>query len=77
MKEHLNILKEENIASHIYFIRGEKVMIDTDIAMLYGVETRVLNQAVNRNIDRFPADFMFQLTKDEFENLKSQFVTSS
>ncbi|MCK4663381.1 MAG: ORF6N domain-containing protein [Bacteroidales bacterium] len=70
-------LKEENIASRIYFIKGEKVMMDVDIAMLYGVETRVLNQAVKRNIDRFPEDFMFQLTKEEFENLKSQFVISS
>jgi hypothetical protein len=52
-------------------------MIDKDLAGLYGVETKALNQAVKRNIDRFPSDFMFQLSKEEFENLKSQFVTSS
>jgi hypothetical protein len=52
-------------------------MIDKDLAGLYGVETKALNQAVKRNIDRFPNDFMFQLSKEEFENLKSQFVTSS
>lgn len=61
----------------IFNIRGVQVMIDSDIAALYGIETRALNQAVKRNIDRFPTDFMFQLTKSEFENLKSQFVTSS
>ena len=52
-------------------------MLDSDLAMLYGVETRALNQAVKRNIERFPQDFMFQLTKEEFGNLKSQIVTSS
>ena len=61
----------------IFNIRGVQVMIDSDIAALYGIETRALNQAVKRNTDRFPTDFMFQLTKSEFENLKSQFVTSS
>jgi hypothetical protein len=52
-------------------------MLDSDLAELYGIETKVLNQAVNRNIDRFPSDFMFQLTDQEWSNLKSQFVTSS
>jgi len=52
----------ENIATKIYLIRGQKVMLDKDLAELYGVETRVLKQAVRRNIDRFPADFMFELT---------------
>ena len=66
-----------NIENMIFNIRGVQVMIDSDIAALYGIETRALNQAVKRNIDRFPTDFMFQLTKSEFENLKSQFVTSS
>ena len=66
----------ELIASKIYLIRGIKVMLDRDLAELYEVETRVLNQAVKRNIKRFPKDFMFQLTKDEFEILKSQIVTS-
>jgi len=66
----------EVISSKIYFIRGIKVMLDRDLAELYEVETRVLNQAVKRNIKRFPKDFMFQLTKDEFKILKSQIVTS-
>ena len=61
----------------IYTLRGKQVMLDFDLAELYHVETRVLNQAVKRNIERFPQDFMFQLQVDEFENLKSQFVTSS
>lgn len=65
------------IQNIIYEIRGYKVMLDSDLATLYEVETRTLNQAVKRNIDRFPNDFMFQLTKDEFKNLKSQIVTSS
>ena len=68
-----NIIQIQNL---IYTIRGQKVMLDSDLAMLYEVETRVLNQAVKRNIERFPTDFMFQLTKDEFYNLKSQFVIS-
>jgi len=67
----------ERIASKIYLIRGMKVMLDSDLADLYEVETRVLNQAAKRNIKRFPKDFMFQLTKDEFKILKSQIVTSS
>jgi hypothetical protein len=58
-------------------IRDEKVMLDADLAAMYGVETRVLVQAVKRNINRFPDDFMFQLNMDEFRNLKSQIVTSS
>jgi len=67
----------ELIASKIYLIRGIKVMLDRDLAGLYDVETKVLKQAVRRNIDRFPSDFMFELTKDEFNNLRSQIVTSS
>ena len=66
----------ELIASKIYLIRNVKVMLDRDLAELYGVETKVLKQAVRRNIDRFPADFMFEMTKSEFENWRSQFVTS-
>ena len=58
-------------------IRGHKVMLDRDLAEMYGVQTRVLNQSVKRNKDRFPDDFMFQLTNEEFENLKSQIVISS
>ena len=65
------------IQNKIYEIRGVRVMLDFDLAEMYDVETRILNQAVKRNITRFPPDFMFQLTKLEFENLISQFVTSS
>ena len=64
------------IQTKIYEIRGQKVMLDFDLAELYQVETKVLNQGVKRNNTRFPHDFMFQLTKEEFENLKSQIVTS-
>ena len=67
----------ENIENLIRVIRGKQVMLDRDLARLYGVESRALNQAVQRNIERFPEDFMFQLTKEEFENLKSQIVISS
>ncbi len=65
------------IQNKIYEIRGVRVMLDRDLAELYRVTTGALNQAVKRNIKRFPEDFMFQLTSDEFANLKSQFVTSS
>lgn len=67
----------ENIENLIRVIRNKQVMLDRDLARLYGVEARALNQAVQRNIERFPKDFMFQLTKEEFENLKSQNVISS
>ena len=67
----------ENIENLIHVIRGKQVMLDRDLARLYGVEVRALNQAVQRNIERFPEDFMFQLSKEEFENLRSQIVTSS
>lgn len=66
----------EQIESLILTIRGKQVMLDRDLARLYGVETRRLNEQVRRNIERFPEDFMFQLTKEEFENWKSQFATS-
>ncbi|MFA5829946.1 MAG: ORF6N domain-containing protein [Candidatus Gracilibacteria bacterium] len=65
------------IDDSIYVIRGRKIMLDEDLAKLYDVETRVLNQAVHRNMDRFPEDFMFQLSVKEFDNLISQFVTSN
>jgi hypothetical protein len=71
------IISEKQVISKIYLIRGKKVMLDKDLAELYQVETRVLNQAVKRNIDRFPNDFMFQLSKHEFENWISQFVISN
>jgi hypothetical protein len=64
------------IKEHIYYIRQEKVMLDADLAILYGVQTKVLIQAVKRNLERFPLDFMFQLNKAEFEALRSQTVTS-
>ncbi len=69
-------IPEEVIMSKIYFIRGQKVMIDRDLAEFYGVQTKVLKQAVKRNIERFPEDFMFEMTKEEFEDWRSQFVTS-
>jgi len=71
------IIDSDSILNKIYLIRGMKVMLDKDLAELYGVKTKVLNQAVRRNENRFPQDFMFQLNYEEFENLKSQFVTSS
>ncbi len=67
----------ERIERAILLIRAQKVMLDADLAELYGVEPRVLIQAVKRNIDRFPQDFMFQLTKREFSDLRSQIVMSS
>ncbi|MHC4457498.1 MAG: ORF6N domain-containing protein [Planctomycetota bacterium] len=72
-----DIISLERIKEKIYIIRGMKVMLDRDLAALYGIETRVLKQAVRRNIKRFPDDFMFELTKTEFKNLRSQIVTSS
>jgi hypothetical protein len=67
---------EEAIISKIYLIRGQKVMLDRDLAELYGVETKVLKQAVRRNINRFPSDFLFEMTQNELEDWRSQFVTS-
>jgi len=69
-------LAEESIISKIYLVRGRKVMLDRDLAELYGVETKVLKQAVRRNINRFPSDFMFEMTTEELEDWRSQFVTS-
>jgi len=70
-------IADEAVINKIYVIRALKVMIDSDLAELYGVETRYLNKAVSRNIKRFPEDFMFQLTNEEFKNLMFQFGTSS
>ena len=67
----------QTIQSKLYTLRGQVVMLDKDLAEMYGVETRVLNQAVKRNIERFPEDFMFQITKSEWDNMSSQFVTTS
>lgn len=75
-KEIKSIVPDEIVITKIHFIRGQKVMLDYNLTELYGVETRVLKQAIKRNINRFPEDFMFELTKDEFENLRSQIVTS-
>lgn len=73
----ITIIPLERIESRIYVIRGKKVMLDRDLAGLYGVETKVLNQAVRRNLERFPEDFMFNLSEVELRNWKSQFVTSN
>lgn len=71
------LIPRELIEAKIYVFRGQKVMLDHDLARLYQVETKVLNQAVRRNSERFPEDFMFRLIKDEYSCLKSQIVTSN
>ena len=71
------IAETKDIKSLIYVIRGQQVMLDSDLAMLYQVETKVFNQAVSRNIERFPENFRFQLTKEEFDALRSQIATSN
>jgi len=71
------LVAEQKILTRIYFIRGQKVMLDEDLAAMYGVETRRLNEQVKRNLKRFPKDFMFTLTAKEYENLKSQNATSN
>ncbi len=73
----LFIIPDEVIISKIYQFRNQKVMIDTDLSELYQVETKRLNEQVKRNINRFPSDFMFQLTTEEWEDLRSQNATSS
>lgn len=70
------IIPDELVMNKIYLIRGQKVMLDRDLAELYGVETKVLKQAVRRNINRFPDDFMFEMNQGELKNWRSQFVTS-
>lgn len=72
-----DLIPEKRILKTIMVVRGENVILDADLAKLYGGETRRLNEQVRRNIEKFPDDFMFQLTKEEFENLKSQIATSS
>ena len=72
----MDMIINENIETKIYEIRGVKVMLDSDLAKLYQVETKVLNQAVKRNIKRFPEDFMFRISKEELEILRSQIVTT-
>jgi len=70
-------ISAEIVATKILLVRGRKVILDRDLAQLYGVKTKELNQAVQRNLERFPSDFMYQLTQEEVVNLKSQIVTSS
>ena len=77
MTERTDIIPIESIEHCIYLVRGQKVMLDFHLAALYGVETKNLNKAVKRNLDRFPADFMFQLAPEELGNLKFQIGTSS
>ena len=72
-----DLIIEQKILNKIFIVRGEKVMLDKDLAEMYGVETKVLNQSIKRNIERFPKDFMFILTDKEWQNLRSQIVTSS
>jgi hypothetical protein len=72
-----DLIPSEKIEKAIYLIRGEKVMLDRDLALLYEVETKVLNRAVKRNLQRFPSDFMFQLTPDEADSLRCQIGTSN
>jgi len=78
----MGVMKRElmvntQIADAIHLVRGQKVMLDRDLAALYGVSTKALNQAVSRNRERFPDDFVFQLTREEVRDLRSQSVTSS
>ena len=77
MIDKLELIKDENISSKIYNIRGLQVMLDSELAELYGVETKVFNQAVKRNEERFPENFRVQLTEEEFKHLRSQSATSS
>jgi ORF6N domain len=72
-----SIPRPESLAPLVMSVRGEKVLLDADLAELYGVATKALNQAVKRNLDRFPSDFMFQLTSDEWSRMRSQTVTAS
>ena len=75
--ENITVIKEENIANHIYFLRGHNIILDFDLASLYGVEPRALKQAVKRNIARFPDDFMFELSPKEIDFVVSQNVIPS
>ncbi|HEY0668172.1 MAG TPA: ORF6N domain-containing protein [Sphingobacteriaceae bacterium] len=76
-KQALSVISDNVVTRKIYEIRNRKIMIDSDLSEMYGVETRRLNEQVKRNSERFPEDFMFQLSENEFENLKSQNATSS
>src|SRR3954471_23462395 len=71
----LQVMPDEVIISKIYLIRGQKIMLDSDLAALYGVETKRLKEAVRRNIERFPPDFMFELSKEDYDALRTQFAS--
>ena len=75
-KQLVTSIPDEVVMSKIYMVRDQKVMLDRDLAELYGVATKMLKQAVKRNMTRFPEDFMFEMNKEEFENWRSHFVTS-
>ena len=77
MGDKIFIIPDDTVINKIYFIRNQKVMIDRDLAMLYGVETKRLKEQVKRNLERFPEDFMFVLSKEEFQNWRSQIATSN
>jgi hypothetical protein len=77
MSTEISLIPDDVVINKIYFIRNQKVMLDRDLAELYSVETKRINEQVKRNLSRFPEDFMFQLSEIEFQNLKSQFATSS
>jgi hypothetical protein len=77
MSDKISIIPDDTVINKIYFIRNQKVMLDRDLATLYGVETKRLKEQVKRNLNRFPNDFMFVLSKDEFQNWRSQFATSN
>jgi hypothetical protein len=77
MAKDVVVIPSERIVSRIYLVRGERVMLDSDLAELYDIGTKVLNQAVSRNMQRFPDEFMFRLTEDETRSLRSQIVTSN
>ncbi|MBQ8232756.1 MAG: ORF6N domain-containing protein [Lachnospiraceae bacterium] len=76
MEEKRALMTLDNIRSRVYAIRGQQVMLDYDLAEIYGYEVKALNQQVKRNLSRFPEDFMFQLSREEIQSVKSQFVTS-
>lgn len=76
-RKNMQLINDQSIANKIYLVRNQKIMLDRDLAELYEVETKRLKEAVRRNIDRFPEDFMFEMTENELENWRSQFVTSN
>ena len=77
MSTEISIIPDDVVLNKIYFLRNQKVMLDRDLASLYSIETKRLKEQVKRNLSRFPEDFMFELTKEEFENWRSQFATSN